>query len=246
MAAGSRRAVLAFLAALGLLAAPLHAAAASDTYAWHEGADGYATALAAARGRQEPFLLLFSLAKSDESRRLWRQYLEVSPVEDLAGEYLRVVVDPGDGPAERALAEEWLVRDYPTLFVAFPGGRTPQRISPFGGRLDRTPYEFHDLLREALAMTYYERACALIDGHEYPGAERFLRAALALWPTHPGSWYGLGLALWRSGREQQDPSRVREAQTCFAQTLELVPDHAGARRELDAATAQLEGWLSGK
>lgn len=117
------------LAASGLPGLPT-ARAASDTYDWHEGADGYTEVLAKAKEGDRPFLLLFSVDWCGYCQRLKRHFLDVSPFEDLAADYLRVVVNPELGEAERAVAKTYGVAGYPTFLVLFPGQEKPYRISP--------------------------------------------------------------------------------------------------------------------
>jgi thiol-disulfide isomerase/thioredoxin len=234
------------LALLLALLAPAAARAASDTYDWHEGADGYAEVLAKAKEGDRPFLLLFSADWCGYCKRLKKHYLDVSPFEDLVADYLRVEIEPERGAPERAVAKAYGVTGYPTFLVLFADQAKPYRISPFSKGGDRTPEELTDDLKEALAWSYCTRGVSFWQGREHRRSLPFFEAALALLPDYPWARYGLGVAQWRTGQAEKDAGLLHKGEANLARALELKPGYDSAQKELALVRALLQSAPAGK
>jgi thiol-disulfide isomerase/thioredoxin len=243
----SRRLSLALTAALALsLLSPTAPRAASDTYDWHEGADGYAEVFAKAQEGDRPFLLLFSVDWCGYCKRLKQHYLEVSPFEDLVADYLRVVVNPEQGAAEGAIAKTYNVGGYPTFLVLFPGQEKPYKIGPFRKSGELTPEQLTEELREALAWSYCTRGVTFWKDGGHRRSLPLFEAALALLPDYPWANYGVGVALWRTGRAEKDVDLLRKGEARLARALELKPGYESAKKELALAQDELRSLAAAK
>jgi thiol-disulfide isomerase/thioredoxin len=180
----------ALILAVALLA-PSAARTASDTYDWYEGADGYEQALSIAKEGDRPLFLLFSVGWCGYCRALKKDYLDRRPVDDFIADHLRVDVNPEKGREERAVADRYGVRGYPTFLVLFPGQEKPYRIGPFHRPKDDTPEEFVEEMKQALAWCHWKRGSGLADDKEYRAAQPHFEAALALVPAYKAAREGL-------------------------------------------------------
>lgn len=234
---GMRRNGTRALVLLGLVAAflgrPVPAPAASDTYDWFEGATGYEEAFAIAKAGDRPFLLLFAVDWCGYCKRLKKDYLNLSPVEDLVGEHLRVEVNPEDGAAERKIADAYGVRGYPTFLVLYPGQDT-YRVGPFRQSGALTTDEFAEEIKTAVAWSHAKRGAAFWKAGDYRASLPFFERAVKTQPDYEWGHYGLGLSWARIGAAEKNVELLRRGEASLQKAAGMKPDHAEAKRELEA------------
>lgn len=69
---------------------------------------------------------------------------------------------------------------------------------------------------------------------------------MALVPDDPWGAYGLGVALWRTGRAESDARLLRRGEESLVRALELKPGDEPAQRELALVRALLQDPGAGK
>lgn len=223
--------LLALFAAL--LCRPVPAPAASDTYDWFEGASGYEEVLAIAKAGDRPFLLLFAVDWCGYCKRLKKDYLNVSPVEDVVAEHLRVEINPEDGAAERKIADAYGVRGYPTFLVLYPGQDT-YRVGPFRQAGALTTDEFAEEIKTAVAWSHAKRGAAFWKAQDYRASLPFFERAVKIQPGYEWGHYGQGLSWVRIGAAEKDVELLRRGEASLQKAVEMKPDHAEAKQELAA------------
>lgn len=209
------------------------APAVSDTYDWFEGASGYEEVFAIARAGDRPFLLLFAVDWCGYCTRLKRDYLSVSPVEDVVGDYLRVEINPEDGAAERKIASAHGVKGYPTFLVLYPG-QEAYRVGPFRQSGAMTNDEFAEEIKTAVAWSHAKRGAAFWKAREYRASVPFFDRAVKTQPDYEWGHYGQGLSWVRLGTAEQDVELLRRGEASLRKAVEMKPDHTEARQELEA------------
>jgi len=188
----NRKAVLVSLALfVTLVCRPLPATAVSDTYDWFKGATGYEEVFAIAKADDRPFLLLFAVDWCGYCTRLKKDYLNVSPVEDVVGDHLRVEINPEDGDAERKIANTYGVKGYPTFVVLYPGQET-YRVGPFLKSGAMTNDEFAEQIKTAVAWSHAKRGAAFWKAQEYRASLPFFERAVKIQPDYEWGHYGNG------------------------------------------------------
>ena len=213
---------LALLATLFLR--PVPAPAASDTYDWFEGAAGYEEVLAIAKAGDRPFLLLFAVDWCGYCKRLKQEYLNVSPVEDVVADHLRVEVNPEDGAPERKLADAYGVQGYPTFLVLYPGQET-YHVGPFRKSGALTTDEFAEEIKTAVAWSHAKRGAAFWKERDYRAALPFFERAVQTQPDYEWGHYGQGFSWARIGAAEKDAVALRRGETSLLKAAEMKPDH---------------------
>jgi thiol-disulfide isomerase/thioredoxin len=209
------------------------APAVSDTYDWFEGATGYEEVFAIAKAGDRPFLLLFAVDWCGYCKRLKKDYLNVSPVEDVVGDHLRVEINPEDGDAERKIANAYGVKGYPTFLVLYPGQET-YRVGPFRQSGALTNDEFAEEIRTAVAWSHAKRGAAFWKTREYRASLPFFEHAVKIQPDYEWGHYGQGLSWVRIGTAEKDAESLRRGEASLQKAVEMKPDHTEARQELEA------------
>lgn len=114
-----------------ILAAPVSAEAGP----WRNGADGHRSALLEQERDGVPMLVYFRAEWCGYCKQLDRDVLADKSVGEYLGPFAKVQINPDDGGAHRALAQQYGIRGYPSLFVIMPG-KKPVKVSHGGGDPD--------------------------------------------------------------------------------------------------------------
>jgi thiol-disulfide isomerase/thioredoxin len=225
--------ILSLVLFVTLLSCPGTAPAVSDTYDWFEGAAGYEEVFAIAKAGDRPFLLLFAVDWCGYCKRLKRDYLDVSPVEDVVGDHLRVEINPEDGDAERKIASAYGVKGYPTFLVLYPG-QEAYRVGPFRQSGAMTTDEFAEEIKTAVAWSHAKRGAVFWKTREYRASIPFFDHAVKIQPEYEWGYYGQGLSWVRIGTAEKDMELLRRGAASLQRAVEMKPGHTEARRELEA------------
>ena len=223
---------------MALLCWSVPAPAVSDTYDWFEGASGYEEVFAIAKAGDRPFLLLFAVDWCGYCKRLKKEYLDVSPVEDVVGDYLRVEINPEDGDAEKKIASAYGVKGYPTFLVLYPG-QEGYRVGPFRQSGAMTNDEFAEEIKTAVAWSHAKRGAAFWKAQEYRASLPFFDHAVKIQPDYEWGHYGQGFSWVRIGTAEKDVELLRRGAASLQKAVEMKPDHAEARQELEAVRKQI-------
>jgi thioredoxin-like negative regulator of GroEL len=98
---------------------------------WYEGAEGYRRAQDEQRGARAPMLIYFRVDWCPYCRQMDREALTAPAVVRFLGGVVKVRVNVESSPAERALAAQFGVHGYPSVFVIPGPGATPKAVPHF-------------------------------------------------------------------------------------------------------------------
>lgn len=225
---------------------PVDGASAADvprpqvTREWLLAADGYARA-EQERAAGAPVLVYFYTDWCPYCRRLDENLLSAWEVDRYLGERLsRVRVNPEKGSTERALARQYGVKGYPTLFLVWPTG-AQESLSPYrdDGTADlQAPVEFTGGLDEKIARQAQRLA---YDGAQHrmagdaAGAIALLDKSLGLDPGSAVAWTERGLARAAGGDMDGSLADLRQAR-------EVDGSRLGVYEAIDFVLGQKNRW----
>jgi thiol:disulfide interchange protein len=98
---------------------------------WYSGAGEYVTAMDAHRSMQTPLLVYFYTGWCPYCKKLDQEILPTEEVAQFMRSVNKVRINPEAGPDERALADQFGVRGYPSVFVLPANSDAPIKIYPF-------------------------------------------------------------------------------------------------------------------
>jgi len=98
---------------------------------WYSGAGEYVTAMDAHRSMQTPMLVYFYTSWCPYCRQLDQEILPAEEVAQFMRSVNKVRINPEAGPDERALANQFGVRGYPSVFIIPGNSDAPVKIYPF-------------------------------------------------------------------------------------------------------------------
>ncbi len=214
--------------------APGAAWAASDTYDWYHGADGYQEALELARAGNRPLIVFFHVEWCGWCKRLQKEYLDAPDVYDTLGDYLRVEINPEKGAPEKTLEDQYHIRSYPAFLVSLPGVATPLRLSPFNSNdSNQTTEEFIAQIKRAVVRQYLDRGFLLLSTNENEQAMHTFATAQRRDPDNAEAYFGMGECYWVAARTRHDPALLRKAEQQYGKALEKKPEYDKARAALE-------------
>jgi tetratricopeptide (TPR) repeat protein len=180
---------------------------------WHEGAGGYSDAQQEQQRSKAPMVVYFRTDWCTYCSRLEAGLLSDATVERyFRNELVKARINPEDGSQERAIADEYGVSGYPSLFVVGSRRARPRRLSPY----DRERREEFVLLsgREFIARIE-DQAQRVVKNLVYAGYEKreardidesiaILTEAIGLDPENPDAYLQRGLS--HLAAEARDPA----------------------------------------
>lgn len=99
---------------------------------WQSGASGYERVMAEhTRQDDAPLAVFFYTEWCGYCRHMNAEILSSSEVGDYFGTIRKVKINPDNGDKERAIANEWNVRGYPSFFMLAPGSTSRRKIHPY-------------------------------------------------------------------------------------------------------------------
>jgi len=98
---------------------------------WYSGAGEYVTAMDAHRSMQTPMLVYFYTGWCPYCKQLDQEILPAEEVAQFMRSVNKVRINPEAGPDERALANQFGVRGYPSVFIIPGNSDAPVKIYPF-------------------------------------------------------------------------------------------------------------------
>jgi thiol-disulfide isomerase/thioredoxin len=98
---------------------------------WYSGAGEYVTAMDAHRSMQTPLLVYFYTGWCPYCKKLDQEILPTEEVAQFMRSVNKVRINPEAGPDERALADQFGVRGYPSVFIIPVNSDAPIKIYPF-------------------------------------------------------------------------------------------------------------------
>lgn len=98
---------------------------------WYSGAGEYVTAMDAHRSMQTPLLVYFYTGWCPYCKKLEQEILPTEEVAQFMRSVNKVRINPEGGPDERAIADQFGVRGYPSVFIIPGNSDAPVKIYPF-------------------------------------------------------------------------------------------------------------------
>ena len=121
---------------------------------WFNGSAGYARAVELQRELKVPLVVYFYADWCPYCRTLDNQYLPSAPVQEYLRGVVKVRINPEHGRPERALADRYSIKGYPSFFVIpYPGTRSPVSVSPFRRVGTLTPTQFANACRSVAPVS---------------------------------------------------------------------------------------------
>ena len=128
------------------------AMAASVDYSWFEGAAGFQRGVEEAQREGKALVVYFYTDWCPYCRELEGELLGRAGVEDFLKHLVKIRINPEAGPYERAIADRYGVRGYPSFFVQPGITDRPQKIRRTTGDRLKSPEEFVATLRQAAGL----------------------------------------------------------------------------------------------
>jgi thiol-disulfide isomerase/thioredoxin len=129
--------------------APEPQRAAIPSYTWYEGANGFLTGLEEAQQEGMAMAVYFYTDWCPYCRELEGELLTRARVEEFLKYLVKVRINPEHGPRERAIANEYGVRGYPSFFIQSSAAARPRKMSRTSGNRLKSPEEFVASLAKA-------------------------------------------------------------------------------------------------
>ncbi len=99
---------------------------------WQSGASGYERVIEEhTRRNNAPLAVFFYTEWCGYCRHMNAELLSSSEVTDYFGTIRKVRINPDDGEREKAIANEWNVKGYPSFFMLAPGSTSRRKIHPY-------------------------------------------------------------------------------------------------------------------
>lgn len=136
---------------------------------WLYGAAGYTRAIELQRELNVPLVVYFYTDWCPYCRALDNDYLPTTPVKDYLRGVVKVRINPEQGQAERALAQRYGVRGYPSFFISRESAVPPVNVQPFRRSGKLTPEQFANACR---AVAPASRKVAAVQGSGMSGKFR--------------------------------------------------------------------------
>jgi len=122
---------------------------ATVNYSWYEGATGYRLGVEEAQRDGKALAIYFYTDWCPYCKELERDLLSRAAVEDFLKSKVKIRVNPEQGANERAVANKYGVRGYPSFFIQTDIGSPPRKIQRTRGERLKTPEEFVASLERA-------------------------------------------------------------------------------------------------
>jgi hypothetical protein len=187
---------------------------------WHEGATGFAEAKREQERSGAPMLVYFRTDWCPYCQQLERELLVDNRVERfLRYEVVKVRINPEDGPAEKALADEFGNTGYPAVYLTPTLRLSPRQVS-LGGRAggDKfafcTPTELVERIQEPSLRAVRELVREGFDkrsGGDVLGSLAVLTDALALDPKNAEAYFQRALSRLADGAPDLAYAELRTA-----------------------------------
>ena len=201
---------------------------------WDRGALGYEVSMMYAEDNNKPLIIYFHKGSEEWSEKLNDEYLSDPEVEALINDIPKAEVNPETGEDEKAIAAEYKVENYPTVFVSMPVSTAkPQEIKPFAKDNNMTTDDFFKSIQGAIIYLYNETALESFDKEEYSDALRFLEMALEYDPERAYSYYALGVIYHTLGIQNKNTDQIELAEDNYVRALDLDPEHEKAKEQLN-------------
>lgn len=129
-----------------VVATPVTAQATGPWYeGWYQGAEGYDKAVEEFKRTHQPMLVYMSVAWCPYCRKFEKEVLSSPGVRDFLKDKIKVTLNPETGPRENAIAFQYGIRGFPSLFL-----HPPQPAQALQFPTNVTPEEFVQLFRQAV------------------------------------------------------------------------------------------------
>jgi thioredoxin-like negative regulator of GroEL len=171
---------------------------------WHEGARGHADATREQENTRAPMVAYFFTESCRHCREFEREVLSEADVERYFGTFVKLKLNPEDGPDEREIATRFGADSYPALFLVLDGRairKATHHRTADGFTVDSPQdmiTDFDAELRQA-AASQLAAARRLRQAGDQAAAISAYDAALGLRPEFPEAYLERGMALYHSG-----------------------------------------------
>ena len=122
---------------------------AIPSYSWYEGASGFRNGLEEAQQGGKAMAVYFYTDWCPYCRELESELLTRAKVEDFLKYLVKIRINPENGPRERAIANEYGVRGYPSFFIQPSASSRPRKMRRTTGNRLMTPEQFVVALEKA-------------------------------------------------------------------------------------------------
>ena len=224
------------------IAPPAPAPRRSVSARWYEQADGHREALEEQRRSNAPMLIYFRVDWCPYCQRMDSAVVSHSGVVRALSEIVKVRINPEKSPADRALADRYGVKGYPSVFVSPAPGAPAAAVASF----TRTGKEDIEVSAERFlksiegvgpeqAQTLIHEGSTKSQRGDLAGAKQDLDRAIELDPRN-------GLAHYWRGRVAAQAGEPGAAVGYFKQAAALDPKNAFAHAELGGLYARNGQW----
>jgi tetratricopeptide (TPR) repeat protein len=213
-------------------------APAQPSPSWHEGARGHDEAVQEQRDTRLPMLVHFRVDWDPQGPRFERRILGEPEMEKFLAGAVKLRLEPERSPEEAAIAQEYHVPTFPSLYLVPAPGAEPVRVPTFA-REDDTTAAAEKLAAELHRVMVAHARGLLADGQtklnggDAAGARAAFDAVLAIEPRE------LEALLWRS------QAHVKLQETALAmgdltRAIAVAPEDPRAYVQLATMYAELE------
>jgi len=201
-------------------------------FGWEKGVAGHELAMMDAQDGEKPLILYFYIGSSSWNERMNDEYLSSLEVDRFLEGIPKVHVNPDEGDAEKALAVQYNVEQFPAFLVFVPSFNSkPQRIHPFGER-DLTPEEFLNKIKESIVYHYGNKAAECVENKLYEEALNYLAMSIDYDPNNVYPYYATGTIYNMQAAEKNDMDLLKKAEENYLKALEIDPSHEASAEAL--------------
>ncbi|MFH2045687.1 MAG: tetratricopeptide repeat protein [Pseudomonadota bacterium] len=214
---------------------------ADDFSNWYHGASGYDDAVQEAEDEEKPLIVYFRLESCKWCKKMNKEYLDSYEVYNFLNNIPKVEIEPDKGASEKALAEKYNVNGYPSFFISIPTEDSENtKIHPFKNNGDMTTYDFIDAIRKRIIYVYNNKGLSCYQNKQYEDAIKYFEISISFDPESAYAYYGKGMVHYADGYENKDSDLLEEAETDFLKALEIDPDNAQSKKELQKLQSAME------
>lgn len=205
-----------------------------EFYGWGHGAAGYDLAYSGAVESEKPLILYFHIESSIWNKRMNEEYLANYFINKYLEDIPRVEINPDKGGPEEKLRLQYEIEALPAFLVLIPSiNKEFNRIHPFG-EAEMSVNEFLNTLKETISYGYNALAYSYFEKKNYDTALKYYGIAAQYNPESAYIYYAIGtLYNYMYHNENKNPEFLKKAAENFQKALELDPDHAESKTELD-------------
>ncbi len=207
---------------------------AYDFNGWYHGASDYQEVVDEATNEEKPLILYFHTEKCRWSIKMNNDYLAANEVEHFINTIPKVEINPGKGPNEKKISEEYGVKGFPSFFVYFPAfnSKPGKKVHPFRKNTDLTINKFLEAIKVEITHQYNNQGYLYFKKKKYDDALRYLDMAINYNQNNDYSYYLKGKVKYIIGYSNKDTAFLEDAQYCYLKALYINPNNQECKKDL--------------